>query len=226
MVSEIAIIKEVAKRLTDNGIAYMFTGPVAANFYAVPRMTQDVDIFVELDESGAERVYSVFQEDFYIDKNMLLEAIRRNGPFNVIHYESVFKIDFIIRKGDPYRLEEFGRRRKILFEGMTLYVVAPEDLVLSKLYWAKDTMSELQLNDVKNLFGAVTEKDTHPAMERLFREMMMKKTGEERIKMGFGMYSLARRSIRAAILQDNAEVSEDEIRALLFERCYGDVLPA
>jgi hypothetical protein len=39
----------------------------------------------------------------------------------------------------------------VQFEGVSIYVVSVEDLILSKLYWAKDSLSEMQIKDVKNL---------------------------------------------------------------------------
>lgn len=159
MASESDIIKEVARLLDNAGVSYMFTGSIATNFYTVPRMTRDIDIVVELKETDVERIYNIFEKDFFIDKNMVLAAIRKDGMFNIIHYQSVFKIDFIIRKNNPYRIEEFKRRKKIFFEDMELYITAPEDLILSKLHWAKESMSELQLNDVKNLLKSVKGLD-------------------------------------------------------------------
>ena len=153
------IIKEVAKRLEDAGIAYMFTGSTALNFYAVPRMTRDVDIVIELYQEDTEKIYGLFENDFYIDMAMISDAIKRHGMFNIIHFESVFKVDFIIRKDSPYRLEEFKRRIKIVFEGMEIYIVAPEDLILSKLFWIKEVPSELQMRDVKSILQAVKGLD-------------------------------------------------------------------
>ncbi len=153
------IIKEVAKRLEDAGIAYMFTGSTGLNFYTIPRMTRDIDIVVELDYEDAEKVYGLFEKDFYIDMAMISDAIKRHGVFNIIHLESVFKVDFIIRKDSPYRLEEFKRRKKIVFEGMEIYIVAPEDLTLSKLFWIKETPSELQMRDVKSILQTVKGLD-------------------------------------------------------------------
>jgi len=153
------IIKEVAKRLEDAGIAYMFTGSTALNFYAIPRMTRDIDIVIELHREDAEKVFGLFEKDFYIDMVMISDAIKRHGMFNIIHFESVFKVDFIIRKDNPYRLEEFKRRKKIVFEGMGIYIVAPEDLILSKLFWIKETPSELQTRDVKNVLQTVKGLD-------------------------------------------------------------------
>jgi hypothetical protein len=75
--------------------------------------------------------------------------------FNLIHDEYVIKIDFVVRKDTPYRRREFSRRKKVAVDNQDLYVVSPEDLILSKLDWAKDSRSEVQLNDVRNLLKSV-----------------------------------------------------------------------
>lgn len=90
---------------------------------------------------------------------MILDAIKNHGMFNIIHYESVFKVDFIVKKDHPYRIEEFKRKRKISFEGMDIFIVSPEDLIISKLIWIKDSMSEQQIKDIENLFRCVKSLD-------------------------------------------------------------------
>ncbi|MBI4822920.1 MAG: hypothetical protein HY805_01655 [Nitrospirae bacterium] len=122
-------------------------------------MTRDVDIVIELKEADVKQVCSLFMDEFYIDSGMVLSAVKEKGVFNMIHYQAVLKVDFIVRKDDPYRMEEFKRKRKVAFENAELYITAPEDLILSKLYWAKETMSELQLNDVRNLLKSVKGLD-------------------------------------------------------------------
>lgn len=49
MAEEIDLLKLVCQRLEEAGMAYMLTGSLAANFYAVPRMTRDIDIVIEID---------------------------------------------------------------------------------------------------------------------------------------------------------------------------------
>lgn len=98
--SESDIIKEIAKRLDKAGIPYMFTGSIAVNFYAMPRMTRDIDIVIELKEADVDKLYNLFDKDFYVDKDMILTAVKRERMFNIIHYRSVLKIDFIIRKNN------------------------------------------------------------------------------------------------------------------------------
>jgi len=71
--------------------------------------------------------------------------------FNLIHNDSIIKVDFIVLKNDQYRQEEFSRRRPIKIEDFDTWLVSREDLILSKLCWARSSRSEMQLNDVANL---------------------------------------------------------------------------
>jgi hypothetical protein len=152
---ELEVLKEVTGRLDRANIAYMVTGSMATNFYTVPRMTRDIDIVVELEEEDLSRFNSLFESDYYLDSETVREAVKNRGMFNLIQNEYVIKIDFVVRKDTPYRRREFSRRKKITIDGQPLYVVATEDLILSKLVWAKDSRSELQLSDVRNRLRSV-----------------------------------------------------------------------
>lgn len=159
MSEELEVLKEVARRLDRNGVAYMITGSTAANFYAVPRMTRDIDIVVELSERVIDRFIDAFRNDHYLEPATARDAVNAKGMFNLIHDQYVIKVDFVVRKDTPYRRKEFSRKRKIFVEGQELCVVAPGDLILSKLVWAKDSNSEVQLRDVRNLLQSVNGLD-------------------------------------------------------------------
>ncbi len=156
---ELEILKDVCQRLEKGNIPYMITGSVAANLYAVPRMTRDIDIVIQIKREDTDRLTEIFKEDFYIDQDSIIEAIEKEGMFNIIHTESVFKVDFIVQKNSPYRKLEFQRRRRTQMEETPLWVVTPEDLILSKLFWAKESASELQLGDVRNLLHTLKDID-------------------------------------------------------------------
>ena len=79
--------------------------------------------------------------------------------FNIIHTESVTKIDFIVRKSTPYRELEFSRRTVTQIAKRSVSLVTAEDLLLSKLVWAKDSQSELNLKDAQNLIDSKTNLD-------------------------------------------------------------------
>lgn len=152
---ELAVLKEVTQRLDHAGIPYMVTGSIAGNFYTVPRMTRDIDIVVELSETDLGRFVEAFQEGFYIDSEAVEKAVKKRGMFNLIHTEHVVKLGFIVRKDSLYRRREFSRRRRVTIDDQALYVVSPEDLILSKLHWTKDSKSEVQLTDVRSLLKSV-----------------------------------------------------------------------
>jgi hypothetical protein len=150
---ELELVKDIAKRLESAGIEYMMTGSMAMALYSNPRMTRDIDVIVRIAPIDAGKIVALFQKDFYIDDAVVRQAIRDKGMFNIIHNESVIKVDFIIRKDEEYRIEEFSRKNKVVIDGVPVWVVAPEDLVLSKLVWVRNSGSELQFRDVRQMMA-------------------------------------------------------------------------
>jgi hypothetical protein len=153
LLNEFDVLRDAASRLDRAGIAYMLTGSMAMNFYAVPRMTRDIDIVVELSGADVDRVVRVFSPDYYVSRAAVSEAVGGRRMFNLIHQQSVIKVDCIVRKDSRYRELEFQRRQRGTVEGCDLWIVSKEDLILSKLYWAKDSRSEMQLGDVRRLLA-------------------------------------------------------------------------
>src|SRR5690606_28447037 len=88
---------------------------------------------------------------YYVSLGAIREAVAHASMFNVIHNESLIKVDLIVRKDEPYRRTEFARRRAVHVGDLEVFIVSKEDLILSKLVWAKDSQSEQQLRDVRNL---------------------------------------------------------------------------
>jgi hypothetical protein len=156
---ELEVLTTIAGRLETAGIAYMVTGSFAANYYALPRMTRDIDLVVELSGGDADRFCAMFEGDFYLDRDAVRAAIAGRSTFNLIHQAHVIKVDCIVRKDTDYRRTEFARQRRGSIEGHGLALVAPEDLIISKLDWMRETRSEVQLDDVRNLLRSVPDLD-------------------------------------------------------------------
>jgi hypothetical protein len=140
---ELDVLQSVTAQLEGAGISYMVTGSMAANFYAVPRMTRDIDLVIELSERDVDRVIRLFQQEYYIDRDMVHRAVRDHAMFNMIHNVFVVKVDCVVRKETEYRREEFARRRTVSVAGQRVFIVSPEDLILSKLDWAKESRSQM-----------------------------------------------------------------------------------
>jgi len=154
MKTELDVLLDVTQRLESGGVAFMLTGSMAMNFYAQPRMTRDIDLVVQVTSNQTDLLVSLFEAEYYVDRLAIARAIAQRSVFNLIHNETIIKFDCIVLKDHQFRQEEFGRRQRITLGDFQTWIVTREDLILSKLYWARDSKSELQLRDVRNLLSS------------------------------------------------------------------------
>jgi hypothetical protein len=172
MQNELDIVRDVSTKLEAARIGYMLTGAMAMNYYAEPRMTRDIDVVVALAPHDAATIVRIFGPDYYVSPEAVEESIRDEWMFNLIHNESVIKVDCIVRKSSPYRREEFERRQRVAVADFETWIVSKEDLILSKLVWARDSESERQLQDVRNLITSGCDVTT---IERWTQELWVDK---------------------------------------------------
>jgi hypothetical protein len=154
MLTEIDILKDVSSKLDQLGFPYMLTGSMAMNYYAVPRMTRDIDIVIVLPLAMVSKLTRALDADYMIVEEAVQEAARSNLMFNAIHQDSIIKVDFICQKQTPFHEEEFDRRIRAQIEDFESWIVTAEDLILSKLLWMKASESEQQRRDIENLLTA------------------------------------------------------------------------
>ncbi len=147
----IEFLKVLVSYFDENKIPYMLSGSVAMSIYALPRFTRDFDFIVHLQPKDIPDLLEQFKDNYYCDEDAVKEAIANKGMFNIIDHKSSYKADFMILKNEPYRLVEFERRKPISFLGMEIFLVSPEDLLISKLIWIQQSKSALQIEDIKAL---------------------------------------------------------------------------
>ena len=152
-------LSDVVGRLNDLGVEYMVTGSVAMSSYVTARATMDIDVIIEIEHSDIHRFERRFADDYYIDIESMRRAKEHNSMFNVLNYTTGIKVDFITRKPNAFEAAKFQRRRRSKVGQTDFWVISKEDLILSKLWWAKDSHSERQFEDVRRLIesGADTE---------------------------------------------------------------------
>ena len=136
-----------------HNIPYMLSGSVAMSLYTQPRFTRDYDFVVNLKEEHINELLTSFREGYYVDDESVKEAIRTKTMFNIIDHKSGYKADFMILKDEPFRQTEFIRQKKIKFLDITISIVSPEDLLLSKIIWIQEIQSGIQMEDIKLLSG-------------------------------------------------------------------------
>lgn len=151
MVEETRTLRDVVTRLEAANFDYMLTGSMALNFYTQPRMTRDIDIVIAFFLRDADRIEAVMGPEYYVSEAAAREAVLHQGIFNAVFQKNLVKVDFVIRKREEYRLAEFERRQRVTMEGIDLWIVSKEDLILSKLDWARESQSVRQIADVENL---------------------------------------------------------------------------
>lgn len=147
----IRILHDFIERIERIEIAYMLTGSMAMMRYSVFRFTADVDVILELKAEDVPRLINVLEPDYYVPHNAVRRAVSGERMFNVIHEETAFKIDCVMRKSTEFQKNAFARRELTDFYGREIWIISKEDLMVSKLWWAKDSHSEKQLTDVVNL---------------------------------------------------------------------------
>jgi hypothetical protein len=145
------ILKDCTERLERLGIAYMLTGSMAMVAYAMMRMTNDIDIVMEVSPAHADKIIEEFEPDYYVPHGRMRDAIARKFMFNLLHQETLVKVACVMRKDNEFQRAAFSRRRKINFSDFDIWIISKEDLILAKLNWAKNTKSEMQMRDVAGI---------------------------------------------------------------------------
>lgn len=146
------VFRRVVHALDGAGIPYMLTGSFACSYHGAPRATQDIDLVIAPTETRLRNLVERLPEaEYYADLNAAIEAGRAQSQFNVIDLATGWKVDLIVRKARPFSLAEFDRRAAVDFQGLRLFVASLEDVVVSKLEWAKQGQSQRQIEDVAGL---------------------------------------------------------------------------
>ncbi len=135
------VVAEVVAALDRLSVPYVVGGSLASSIYGIPRATQDVDLVAELRHEHVERFVQILAPTFYVDGDMIADAINRRASFNVVHLATMFKADVFVPGGDSWTREELKRTRTQQFalaEGsVTIRFASPEDTPLHKLLWYK-----------------------------------------------------------------------------------------
>ena len=157
MTSQNDFLKKLVKALDNCSIPYMLSGSFSSSFYGQPRATQDADIIIATTEEQLIAFVKSLGDDYYVSDDTTREALKNNSMFNVIDIQNSWKADFIIRKNRPFSIEEFTRRQKANIMGLDVWIVSPEDIILSKLEWAKNSESGQQFLDALGV--AIVQND-------------------------------------------------------------------
>lgn len=143
-------VTEVFEKL---GVPYLIGGSLASTLYGMVRTTQDSDIVAEMRIEHLQPFVAALQDEFYVDDEIIAESIQRHSSFNIIHRETMFKVDVFIPRPHPFLQSQLARaqRQTFTFETeVSAKFASPEDTILSKLEWYRlgGEVSDRQWRDV------------------------------------------------------------------------------
>jgi hypothetical protein len=150
----ISALEPIIKIFDEFKILYYIGGSIASSAYGAARSTLDVDVITNLLPEHIHILKEKLKNEYYIDEKMIANPIRTKSSFNLVHLESMLKIDFFILKNNPYSFKELERRVKDKIEDETnsinIYLCSPEDIILNKLEWYKlgGEISDRQWTDI------------------------------------------------------------------------------
>lgn len=139
--------------LESRGITYLLVGSFASGAYGEPRLTQDIDVVVEMRAADVNPLCAAFPSpEYYVSQQAASEAVARGGQFNVIHPASGNKIDFMMARRDAWGKEQLARRRrKLIFPDREAFAASPEDVILGKMWYYQEGGSEKHLRDIAGI---------------------------------------------------------------------------
>jgi hypothetical protein len=145
------------------GIPYLIGGSFASAVHGIVRATMDVDLVADIKPSHISSLVALLENEFYIDAEMILDAIQHTSSFNLIHLETMFKVDVFILKQRPFDLNQMQRRISQSVGDSPddqAYFSTAEDIVLAKLEWfrAGGETSERQWRDILGVLDLQSDR--------------------------------------------------------------------
>lgn len=135
-------------------ITYALGGAVASTLLGEPRATHDLDVVADVGPATIDALLGALEDaGFYVPVSAARHAVAAKRSFSLVHHDTSLKVDIFVAGRTLLDDEELQRRRPVSISagaGGTLYIAAPEDLVLQKLLWYRDggNISDRQWRDV------------------------------------------------------------------------------
>lgn len=135
------------------GIPYVIGGSMASIIHGMLRTTMDADIVADMRSEHVTRFVMGLQDAFYVDEQTVRQAIQRRHSFNLIHLDTLFKVDIFIPQERPFDQQQLRRRvaeQVGANRGEQIWILSAEDVVLAKLEWFRmgGEVSERQWRDI------------------------------------------------------------------------------
>jgi hypothetical protein len=111
LTEQIAVTLTVADALEALGVPYAIGGSFASSLHGVIRATMDADLVADLRIEQVAPLAQALGDAFYADEEMMRNAVRQHSSFNLIHLETMFKVDVFVAKPRAFDRSQLARRQ-------------------------------------------------------------------------------------------------------------------
>jgi len=170
--------------LDDLAVVYMVGGSVASMVYGEPRLTNDIDLVVDLSVTPPALLTRAFPDTaFYCppEEVMIMESRRlQRGHFNIIHHETGYKADCYMRGKDALQAWGLENRSWIDFPGQRgIWVAPPEYVILRKLEYFREGGSDKHIHDICGMLDASNDMIRHELLNDWIAELRLETVWNE-----------------------------------------------
>ncbi len=158
---DLTLYIDIMLKLEQLGAPYVVIGAFAGISYGVTRVTADVDIVVDLDESHIQALAQTYPPPrFYADPEQMRDSIRLGILFNIIDTTAGRKVDLIpltMKPGYDWAVRRRIRREVPLPHGGSFmaWFARPEDVIVGKLMAWQEGRSLKHEQDIRDILVAV-----------------------------------------------------------------------
>jgi hypothetical protein len=157
--------QELLAALDRTETPFVVVGSVASGAHGLARLTNDIDILVDLPAGRIAELCEALGSAFYADADQISRAVAAGRSFNLIHLSSAYKFDLFPVGNDAFGHSELTRRKFTAgsvtgLEGIEFPLASPEDIILSKLVWYRKggEVSDRQWSDILGIIKVQADR--------------------------------------------------------------------
>ncbi len=147
------VVRAVISALDELSIPYILVGSFSSNFYGIPRSTNDADFVLSLGDVPIKTLMERLGSGFRLDPQMSFETVTGTYRYVVEALEAAFTIEVFLLTDEPHDQERFARRQRVATHLGAAFLPTAEDVIVTKLNWAKRAGRPKDTADVRNVIA-------------------------------------------------------------------------
>lgn len=182
----IELLDTFIRPLNDHSIRYIITGSVASMVYGEPRLTNDVDVVLDITRSDIHKLVRAFPEtDYYLPPTEVIETELSRGSrghFNIISQLSMLKADIYLVGSDPLQRWGMAGARVLEIDDQAISFAPPEYVIIRKLEFYREGHSEKHLRDIASMLSESSSEINQDILSRYLAQLGLEKQWQAVLK--------------------------------------------